>query len=147
MRPLKRKLYGWKIFYDFSKMAQKCRFFDRNSEISKKFQNFFCSKIKASIDISKVIKKFFGPPTVLAAGPKNDFCLFREVKRRSPQFLAPGGGAEVKKILVINFGLVGGPNEPLVDQIRDFAGFDLFQMSQRLTVKNMLKNNMMLDVN
>ena len=54
------------------------------------------------------------------------FSIF--IKTRHAQFLAPGR-AEVKKILVISFGLVGGPNKPLVDQIRDFAGFDLFQMS------------------
>ena len=66
-------------------------------------------------------KKFFVPSTGhhQPAGPKNHFRLFREVKRRSPQFLLPGG-SEVKNFYGINSWSVTLQNEPPIEMIGHF---------------------------
>ena len=109
--------------------------------LGSKIQNFenFRKKFGVGVDPlgtnQRSLNNFFVPPTSWTAGPKNHFCLFREVKRRSPIFLVRGW-SEVKKFCVINSRLMTLQNEPPVERIRRFGCSALAGSSRELTVKS-----------
>ena len=117
-------------------MAPKTPFFGCKIQNFENFQKNFGMEVDPLGTNPKSLKNFFVPPTSWTAGPKNHFCLFREVKRRSPIFLVRGW-SEVKKICVINSRLMTLQNEPPVERIRRFGWSAIAGSSRAQTV---LKN-------
>ena len=115
-------------------MAPKTPFFGSKIQNFENFQKIFRVWVDPLGTNQKSLNNFFVPPTSWTAGPKNHFCLFREVKRRSPIFLVRGW-SEVENVCVINSRLMTLQNEPLVERIRRFGLSAIAGSTRAQTVK------------